>query len=84
MRFVMPAVVEASSSNPEAYRYLAESIADWPDQEELSGWIRGVGFTRVAHRNLTAGVVALHRGRKPDEQPTARRRPRQAPKPPTT
>ncbi|MHA6669907.1 bifunctional demethylmenaquinone methyltransferase/2-methoxy-6-polyprenyl-1,4-benzoquinol methylase UbiE [Homoserinimonas sp. A447] len=66
MRFVMPAVVEASSSNPEAYRYLAESIAEWPDQQELSGWIRGAGFTRVAYRNLTAGVVALHRGRKPD------------------
>jgi len=84
MRFVMPAVVEASSSNPEAYRYLAESIADWPDQHELSGWIRGVGFTRVAHRNLTAGVVALHRGRKPAEQAAARRRKRPAPKPTTT
>lgn len=84
MRFVMPAVVEASSSNPEAYRYLAESIADWPDQQELSGWIRGVGFTRVAYRNLTAGVVALHRGRKPVEQPAAKRRGRPTPKPTTT
>lgn len=67
MRFVMPAVVGASSSNPDAYRYLAESISDWPDQETLSQWIRGAGFTRVAHRNLTVGVVALHRGRKPLE-----------------
>ena len=67
MRFVMPAVVDASSSNPEAYRYLAESISAWPDQETLSQWVRGVGFSRVAHRNLTAGVVALHRGIKPIE-----------------
>eukprot|EP01031_Cornospumella_fuschlensis_P020342 gene20342-24941_t len=61
----MPTVVGATSSNPEAYTYLAESIKAWPDQIELSRWIRGAGFTRVAYRNLTAGVVAMHRGRKP-------------------
>ena len=65
LQYVMPTVVGATSSNPEAYTYLAESIKAWPDQTQLSGWIRGAGFTRVAHRNLTAGVVALHRGRKP-------------------
>lgn len=65
MKYVMPAVVGASSSNPEAYTYLAASIADWPDQAALAAWIRAAGFTGVAHRNLTAGVVALHRGRTP-------------------
>ena len=60
MRFVMPAVVDASSTNPDAYSYLADSIEDWPDQVTLSQWIRGAGFTRVAYRNLTQGVVALH------------------------
>lgn len=84
MRFVMPAVVDASSSNPEAYRYLAESIEEWPDQPTLSQWIRGAGFTRVAHRNLTAGVVALHRGRKPSEPPRATTRRQPAAKPSTT
>jgi demethylmenaquinone methyltransferase/2-methoxy-6-polyprenyl-1,4-benzoquinol methylase len=64
---VMPLVARATSSNTAAYDYLAESIRAWPDQGELSGWIRGVGFTRVAWRNLTAGVVALHRGRKPED-----------------
>ena len=83
MRYVMPAVVGVSSSNPEAYRYLAESIAEWPDQETLSQWLRGTGFARVAHRNLTGGVVALHRGRKPiGPSRPARRRP--APSTPTT
>lgn len=77
MKFVMPAVVGASSSNPEAYRYLAESISEWPDQETLSQWIRGAGFTRVAYKNLTVGVVALHRGRKPVQK--AARVPRQTP-----
>lgn len=65
LKYVMPTVVDAASSNPEAYSYLAESIEDWPDQTTLSQWIRGAGFTRVAYRNLTAGVVALHRGHKP-------------------
>ncbi|TQL44995.1 demethylmenaquinone methyltransferase/2-methoxy-6-polyprenyl-1,4-benzoquinol methylase [Homoserinimonas aerilata] len=65
MKYAMPLVVGASSSNPQAYRYLAESIADWPDQPTLSQWIRGAGFTRVGYRNLTGGVVALHRGRRP-------------------
>lgn len=64
MRFVMPAIVDMTSSNPEAYTYLNESIQDWPDQTTLSQWLRGAGFTRVAYRNLTAGVVALHRGHK--------------------
>ena len=67
MKYVMPAIVRVTSSNAEAYTYLNESIKAWPDQGELSRWIRGVGFTRVAYRNLTAGVVALHRGRKPIE-----------------
>ncbi|MHB1170971.1 MAG: bifunctional demethylmenaquinone methyltransferase/2-methoxy-6-polyprenyl-1,4-benzoquinol methylase UbiE [Lacisediminihabitans sp.] len=65
LKYVMPTVVGAASSNPEAYAYLADSIRDWPDQATLSQWIRGAGFTRVAYRNLTVGVVALHRGRKP-------------------
>ncbi len=68
LRVVAPAIVGITSSNPDAYKYLVESIRDWPDQATLSQWIRGVGFTRVAHRNLTAGVVALHRGRKPEDQ----------------
>ncbi|HEV7948311.1 MAG TPA: class I SAM-dependent methyltransferase, partial [Glaciihabitans sp.] len=65
LRYVMPTVVGRASSNPAAYTYLAESIKDWPDQGQLSQWIRGAGFIRVAYRNLTVGIVALHRGRKP-------------------
>jgi len=65
LKYVMPIIVDRTSSNPEAYTYLAQSIREWPDQGELSQWIRGAGFTRVAYRNLTVGVVALHRGFKP-------------------
>jgi demethylmenaquinone methyltransferase/2-methoxy-6-polyprenyl-1,4-benzoquinol methylase len=67
MKFVMPVVAAVASSNKDAYGYLRESIQQWPDQGTLTQWIRGVGFTRVAYRNLTAGVVALHRGHKPED-----------------
>jgi len=65
LKYVMPVVVDRVSSNPAAYTYLAQSIREWPDQGQLSQWLRAAGFIRVAYRNLTGGVVALHRGRKP-------------------
>ena len=62
---VLPVVAKTVSSNADAYDYLNESIKDWPDQRTLSSWIRGAGWTDVAHRNLSFGIVALHRARKP-------------------
>jgi demethylmenaquinone methyltransferase/2-methoxy-6-polyprenyl-1,4-benzoquinol methylase len=47
-----------------AYRYLAESIRVHPDQETLKGMIERAGLARVEYFNLSAGVVALHRGYK--------------------
>lgn len=64
-RFVMPTMVKLSSSNDSAYDYLNESIRDWPDQHTLAGWLKRAGFRKVEYRNLTLGVVALHRGVKP-------------------
>jgi demethylmenaquinone methyltransferase/2-methoxy-6-polyprenyl-1,4-benzoquinol methylase len=58
----LPAVARGVSSNPDAYVYLAESIRAWPDQEGLAARIDGSGaWTRVGWRNLTGGIVALHR-----------------------
>jgi demethylmenaquinone methyltransferase/2-methoxy-6-polyprenyl-1,4-benzoquinol methylase len=60
----MPRVVRLASSNAEAYDYLGESIAAWPTQPVLSGWLRAAGYSNVAYRNLTLGIVALHRATK--------------------
>lgn len=60
----LPEVAKAVSSNPEAYVYLAESIRQWPDQMNLGRLIKSVGWERVQFRNLTGGIVALHRGTK--------------------
>jgi demethylmenaquinone methyltransferase/2-methoxy-6-polyprenyl-1,4-benzoquinol methylase len=61
----LPPVARAVSKEPDAYVYLAESIREWPDQHQLGLQIKAVGWTHVAYRNLTGGVVALHRGTKP-------------------
>jgi demethylmenaquinone methyltransferase/2-methoxy-6-polyprenyl-1,4-benzoquinol methylase len=57
----LPSVARTVSSNPDAYVYLAESIRAWPDQAGLAAKIADSGWGRVAWRNLTGGVVALHR-----------------------
>lgn len=62
---VLPLVARAVSSNAVAYDYLNESIRDWPDQARLSTWIRDAGWTAVAYRNLSGGIVALHRATAP-------------------
>jgi demethylmenaquinone methyltransferase/2-methoxy-6-polyprenyl-1,4-benzoquinol methylase len=54
-------VARRVSSNPAAYRYLAESIRAWPDQPALAARIGAAGWTRVGWRDLTGGIVALHR-----------------------
>lgn len=62
---VLPPIARLASSNADAYDYLNESIRAWPDQPTLAGRIRAAGWTDVAWRNLTFGVVALHRARRP-------------------
>ncbi|WP_256105487.1 demethylmenaquinone methyltransferase [Streptomyces sp. ODS05-4] len=61
----LPPVARAVSSNPEAYVYLAESIRTWPDQPELARRLQKAGWSKVAWRNLSGGIVALHRGTRP-------------------
>lgn len=58
----LPAVARRTSSNPDAYEYLAESIRSWPDQPALARDMTAAGWQQVAWRNLTGGIVALHRG----------------------
>ncbi|MGW0658119.1 demethylmenaquinone methyltransferase [Streptodolium elevatio] len=61
----LPPVATKVSSNPDAYVYLAESIRAWPDQAHLAALVRECGWERVAWRDLSGGIVALHRAFKP-------------------
>jgi demethylmenaquinone methyltransferase/2-methoxy-6-polyprenyl-1,4-benzoquinol methylase len=58
----LPAIASKTSSNPEAYVYLAESIRAWPNQAALAARITQAGWSQVGWRNLSGGVVAVHRG----------------------
>lgn len=57
----LPAVARAVSSSPDAYVYLAESIRAWPDQRGLADLIAEAGWSRPEWRNLSGGIVTLHR-----------------------
>ena len=58
---LLPFVARLTSSNPDAYVYLAQSIRAWPDQAGLAGRISAAGWSNVSWTNLTGGVVAVHR-----------------------
>lgn len=58
----LPAVAGRLATTVDAYEYLAESILEWPDQEQLRGWFLAAGLESAQYRNLSGGIVALHRG----------------------
>lgn len=61
LKYVLPKLSALFSKSPDAYDYLAESIAAWPNQKALKLDIEKAGFSAVKFRNLTLGIVALHR-----------------------
>jgi demethylmenaquinone methyltransferase / 2-methoxy-6-polyprenyl-1,4-benzoquinol methylase len=56
----MPWIASKTSSNPDAYIYLAQSIRAWPNQGALAAKIAAAGWNQVTWKNLTGGVVAVH------------------------
>jgi len=61
----LPPVARAVSKEPDAYVYLAESIREWPNQHQLGVMVKRAGWGSVAFRNLSGGIVALHRASRP-------------------
>jgi len=59
---LLPWLGERVAGDAAAYRYLAESIRMHPDQATLASMMEGAGLSQVEYFNLTAGVVAVHRG----------------------
>jgi len=57
----LPAAARLVSSNTQAYDYLGESILAWPDQRELAGLMHEAGWRGVGYKNLSGGIVAVHR-----------------------
>ncbi len=64
-RTVIPRLGAWVSRNPEAYRYLIESIQKFPDQDELQQILVQAGFVDVRWRNQSFGIACVHEGTKP-------------------
>ncbi len=58
----LPRIAGVVAKESDAYTYLADTIAAWPEQHELGMRMRAAGWASVAYRNLSGGIVALHRG----------------------
>ncbi|WP_419729005.1 class I SAM-dependent methyltransferase [Lichenicola sp.] len=59
---VLPRLGQAIAGDSASYQYLAESIRQFPDQETLAQMMREAGLARVAVRNLSGGIAAIHSG----------------------
>lgn len=61
----LPGIARRVAAEPESYVYLAETIQAWPDQAALAAEFAAAGWGRVEWRNLSGGIVALHRAYRP-------------------
>lgn len=59
---VLPRIGKMVAGDADSYRYLAESIRTFPDQETLAEMMRDAGLEQVKVRNLSGGIAAIHSG----------------------
>ena len=65
-KHVLPRIGGFISGHPSAYRYLPESVANFPTGDDLAQRMHGAGFSRIRWRPLTFGVAAIHVGERED------------------
>jgi demethylmenaquinone methyltransferase / 2-methoxy-6-polyprenyl-1,4-benzoquinol methylase len=73
VRMVLPWLGRLASSDPAAYHYLADTVLDWPDQRELAALVARSGWEHVEHRDLSGGIVAVHRATRSGGSPFSNR-----------
>ncbi|MGJ4902082.1 bifunctional demethylmenaquinone methyltransferase/2-methoxy-6-polyprenyl-1,4-benzoquinol methylase UbiE [Bradyrhizobium sp. HKCCYLS2058] len=59
---VIPQLGRAVTGDAESYRYLVESIRQFPRPNAFAEMISAAGFSRVSWQTLSGGIVALHSG----------------------
>lgn len=67
LHWILPAVGRLFSGDKGAYRYLADTIREFPEAEALAEELQRAGFARVTHERLSGGIVCLHVAVKPAE-----------------
>mgnify|MGYP006415375571 FL=1 len=60
--FILPKIGNLVSGHSNAYTYLPESVAHFPNQKIFVEWIEKTGFKKVSFEELTFGIVSIHRG----------------------
>jgi demethylmenaquinone methyltransferase/2-methoxy-6-polyprenyl-1,4-benzoquinol methylase len=58
----IPAIGKLVAGDSESYRYLVESIVQFPSAEIFREMVAAAGFSRSTYTKLTGGVVAIHSG----------------------
>jgi len=59
---IVPFIGEKVANNKSAYRYLEESISQFPNQNILLNYINNIGFKKTNYVNLFDGIVSIHKG----------------------
>ena len=59
---ILPRIGNLISGHSNAYTYLPESVANFPNQKKFVEWIEKTGFKKVSFAELTFGIVSIHRG----------------------
>ena len=61
---IVPKLGKFFAKDEKSYKYLVESIRMHPDQKTLLELLRNQGFEKTTYMNLSAGIVAIHKGYK--------------------
>ena len=61
----LPFLGSVFAKKPSAYRYLIESIEQFPKASLLESMIAEIGFENTGFENLMGGIVTIHWGQKP-------------------
>jgi demethylmenaquinone methyltransferase/2-methoxy-6-polyprenyl-1,4-benzoquinol methylase len=80
LKRLLPFASRLASKTPEAYAYLSESIAAWPNQKALAEQIERAGYETVTFKNLSFGIVAMHTGLLSKSPKSAKSTPKKASK----
>jgi len=60
--YIMPLIGQLLTGSRRAYTYLPESIRLFPQPDELSVLLKGIGFSKVTYRKFTNGIAVVHLG----------------------
>ncbi|MCJ7447037.1 MAG: bifunctional demethylmenaquinone methyltransferase/2-methoxy-6-polyprenyl-1,4-benzoquinol methylase UbiE [Bacteroidales bacterium] len=62
---ILPFIGRIFSKNRNAYRYLPDSVMQFPDNERFISLLENAAFTNVRQKKLTGGIASIYTGIKP-------------------